>query len=84
MQRTLMYALMRVQEKGNTWESVTGETPILGSSVADAMVSAHAARGEHFGVWTIPDSLCVYEVAKHRTKKHQPDFVAISIEGLPI
>lgn len=81
MQRTLMYALVRVQEKGNTWESMTGENIILGSSVTDAMTSAHAAAGETFGVWTLPDSLCVYEVAKHQVKRCQPDFVAIAVSN---
>lgn len=76
-----MYALVRAQRKGDTWDSVTGEMPVLGSSVTDAIASAHALPGEAFGVWTIPDSLCMYEVAKHRIKKHPPDFIAFAVKN---
>lgn len=81
MHRALMYALVRVQKTSNMWEPMEGEKVILGSSVSDALASAHAAAGETFGVWTLSDSLCMYESAKHRVRKQQPEFIALAVHG---
>lgn len=80
MSRTLMYAVVPVEQEGSTWKPVQQETPTLGTSVVDAMRTAHANPGETFGVWMLTDAACVYEVARHKTRTSVPDFVAITVK----